>query len=279
MSAQLHLSTDILNGWPASLPAGVTFAPAISRFPDDRNVKPEELAHVWPAAPNDAWAQRILSLVPADFTGLVMLDNEGPQTNALWAPLGKIIDPAKRKASVTALCHQLDALKRARPRAAFGFYGVPSGGWYSPPMYAQTRRHAEELSELYRHLDVIMPSVYCTEDTPGHEGFAEFIMNMASKISRKYGVPLAPVVATRIYANGDEKAVLIGERVLKPWMKTIMKHRPEHLVYWHNEPWFVANDERKKLKRHLTEEELGATREQAKRNVAWALRFFQGYTW
>jgi hypothetical protein len=262
--ARLHLSTDVLHGWPArgTLPPGVTFSPAISRFPDDPAVA-HGWAAVWPERPDGPWARRILRDVPIDFTGLVSLDNEGPQFQALWTPLGSIIHPGRRNASIAALCRHVDACKRARPRAAFGFYGVPTGGWYAPRMYRQTRRQGEALAEIYRHVDVLMPSLYCPEVTPGHEDYGEFILSMTAPIARHHGIPLAAFVATRCYSRGDEHAVLLSEQVLRPWMKMVMKYRPDHLVYWHNEPWFVR-----------ARKEAVDVQAQAERNVAWALRFF-----
>ncbi|HET9327045.1 MAG TPA: hypothetical protein VFQ05_09755 [Candidatus Eisenbacteria bacterium] len=275
----LHLSHDVTLGWPraGTLPIGVRFAPSIARFPDDPDLKRGGAEVIWPDGPNNDWGRRILRDVPTGFDGLVMLDNEGPQHDALWAPLGQLVHPGRRKMSIAAMCRQVDACKRVRPKAAFGFYAVPSGGWYAPRMYEQTRRYGNELHELYYHVDVIMPGLYCPETSPGHERHADFVMEMAWSIARKKGLPLAPVVGTRSYSRGDDQAVLLGEDVLSPWMKVVMKYRPEHLIYWQNEPGFVRLLKEKALRRALTDDEITTSREEAARNLAWGLNFFRRY--
>lgn len=179
--------------------------------------------------------QAIAKKIPdVHYQGIAVLDWEEPGFVVLEngeAQSVQFQETLKKYLRLLALCKQL------RPRASWGYYGIPFTSYWDGPTVTITN---ERIAPLIQAVDVLLPSLYSyyPQGTPQTNNHAYFVSNtaamaqLASVVQKKWYI----FICHRFHPSNKESSLkLIPKAEIVQyllWMKNSARHYPMAGFIW-----------------------------------------------
>ena len=174
-----------------------------------------------------------------------VLDWEGKQYDALFKD-----DENASNIALNMFVKAVKIAKKERPNMKWSFYGIPDREFWAPG-YLWEQKNLK-LSELFKNLDFIAPSVYLfyTQDEIKSyltENYITRNVGLAIKIGKKYNKEVYPFIWHRFHpSNQNYGMALIPTDFFSAYIKNIYTTKIEGnsingIIWWHAESYFSKN--------------------------------------
>lgn len=236
MTVNIHISNagrSPVVGGSSDVPSpidltGIGWIPAVGADEDGA-------AHPWEMSPTQAWAEKLCWSVPSDHTGMVLIDYEGPRLTDLIQGT-----KAQREAAIDNLRQRLNACRRVRPNAKFGYYASPSLKHKWPPLeYIRDAVLCGRRGELTNRCQVVFPLAYLLGPNSHKElHHYEILMRTACAMAEEFGLPVCAVVNPTVW-DGPNGPLPYGQTYydtdsFREVVKTCIQFGATDVVLWHS---------------------------------------------